>query len=162
MNSLNLTMIGEINTPWTTIENMPIQPHGAEGVAGTIKIYDEFVEGLTDIEGFSHLILLYKLHKVTDYELSVIPFMDKQHRGIFATRSPKRPNAIGISTVELIRREGNLLYISGVDMLNGTPLFDIKPFYEKFDNRFNTRQGWLENKDEEQIMTTRSDKRFKH
>lgn len=153
--------IGIIKTPWQTIENMPIQPHGAEEVNGKIELFDAYKEGLKEIEGFSHITLLYKLHKITHYELTVTPFMDKGSKGIFATRSPKRPNAIGISTVRLLRVEGNILHISNVDMLNESPLIDIKPFYEKFDNRFNTKQGWLEDKSIEKIRETRSDKRFK-
>ncbi len=152
--------IGIIKTPWKTIENMPIQPLGANGISGQIELFNEYSEGLNEIEGFSHLILLYRLHKVTDYELSVIPFMDNTPKGIFATRSPKRPNAIGISTVELVKVTDNILHISGVDMLNGSPLLDIKPFFEKFDNRFNTQQGWLDDKNIETISQTRSDKRF--
>jgi len=153
--------LGIIKTPWSTIENMPIQPLGASGVNGTIELFEEYIDGLKEIEGFSHLILLYKLHKVSDYELNVVPFMDKGPKGIFATRSPKRPNAIGISTVELLKVEGHILHISGLDMLNESPLLDIKPFFEKFDNRFNTKQGWLNTKSMETINRTRSDRRFK-
>ena len=153
--------IGLIITPWETIENMPIQPLGAKGVTGKIELFPEYIKGLEEIDGFSHLILLYKFHQVTDYELSVIPFMDKAPKGVFATRSPKRPNAIGISTVELVKVEGNILHIMGVDMLNESPLLDIKPFFEKFDNQFNTRQGWLNNKNAEVISKTKSDSRFK-
>ncbi len=157
----NIQKIGIIKTPWKSIENMPIQPLGAEGITGHIELFDKYIEGLKGIEGFSHIILLYKLHKVTDYNLIVTPFMDKTSKGIFATRAPKRPNAIGISTVELLKVEGNILHISGVDMLNESPLLDIKPFYEKFDNRFNTRQGWLHEKELKSIKETKSDGRFK-
>lgn len=142
MHNWTIQSLGIINTPWDTIENMPIQPLGANGAIGTIEVFEEYAKGLKDIEGFSHLILLYKLHEFADYKLNVTPFMDKAERGIFATRSPKRPNAIGISTVELIKVENNILHIAGVDMLNGSPLLDIKPFFEKFDNRFDTKQGW--------------------
>ena len=101
MNEWKVKTIGVIKTPWNTVENMPIQPLGAKGVNGTIELFKEYVPGLKDIEGFSHLILIYQFHKVTDFKLHVIPFMDKEKRGMFATRAPKRPNAIGISTVEL-------------------------------------------------------------
>lgn len=162
MNEWIINSIGTISTPWKSIDNMPIQPLGAEAVKGTIKIFDGYLAGLAALEGFSHITLLYKLHKITDYELTVIPFMDKSPKGIFATRSPKRPNAIGISTVELLKIENNILHFSGADMLNGTPLLDIKPFFEKFDNRFNTREGWLAGRDKNEIRNTKSDNRFEH
>jgi tRNA-Thr(GGU) m(6)t(6)A37 methyltransferase TsaA len=139
----------------------PSSLFGADGITGHIELFDKYVEGLKEIEGFSHIILLYKLHKVADYELSVTPFMDKTSKGVFATRAPKRPNAIGISTVELLKVDRNILLISGVDMLNESPLLDIKPFYEKFDNRFNTRQGWLCEKEMKEIQEMKSDERFK-
>jgi tRNA (adenine37-N6)-methyltransferase len=152
--------IGIIHTPFYNISGMPIQPSGASEYSGTIELKPEYKDGLKDIEGFSHIILLYHLHKVTDFKLLVIPFMDKVEHGIFATRSPRRPNPIGISTVQLEKVEDCILFIKGVDMLNDTPLLDIKPFYQTFDNRENTRSGWLMEKTEIDIQKIKSDDRF--
>ncbi len=152
--------IGIIRTPFTEISNMPIQPTGAEKVKGIVELNSEFVLGLKDLEGFSHVILIYHLHLISGYKLSVVPFMDDKPHGIFATRSPARPNPIGISTVKLVKIEGNLIFIEGVDILNETPLLDIKPFFNKFDNRPEARSGWLEEKKLEDIITVKSDQRF--
>ncbi|MFA5327590.1 MAG: tRNA (N6-threonylcarbamoyladenosine(37)-N6)-methyltransferase TrmO [Prolixibacteraceae bacterium] len=152
--------IGIIKTPFSEISNMPIQPTGAAKISGIIELNPEFASGLKDLDGFSHIILLYHLHRITGYKLSVVPFMDDKSHGIFATRSPARPNPIGISIVELLKVEGNRLFIEGVDMLNETPLLDIKPFFSKFDNRAETRSGWLEEKKLVDIITVRSDQRF--
>jgi len=153
--------IGIIHTPFNTIESMPIQPLAAESVKGYIELSLEYVEGLKDLEAFSHVTLLYHLHKITDHSLTVKPFMDTKEHGIFATRSPKRPNAIGLSTVKLLGIENNIIHLEKVDMLNGTPLIDIKPFFEKFDNRTNTKAGWLEDQLELPVEELRSDERFK-
>lgn len=152
--------IGMIKTPFTDIAKMPIQPSGAEDTEGIIELNPELSPGLLDLEGFSHLILIYHLHLAPKYKLSVVPFMDDKPHGIFATRAPARPNPIGISTVRLKKIEGNKIYIEGVDILNGTPLLDIKPFFSKFDNRLEARSGWLDNKKKEDIITIRSDNRF--
>jgi tRNA-Thr(GGU) m(6)t(6)A37 methyltransferase TsaA len=152
--------IGIIKTPFTEIAQMPIQPSGAMNVLGTIELDPDFTEGLKDLEGFSHIILLYHFHKITTPKLSVVPFMDTVARGIFATRSPARPNAIGISTVKLLHIEGNVLFLEGVDMLNGSPLIDIKPFFARFDNRENAVSGWLDAQTNIDITTIRSDDRF--
>lgn len=157
---LPIQAIGTISTPWQKPENMPIQPTGAGPAEGCIELLPEYTDGLKDLDGFSHIILLYQLHKIEKYMLSVTPFMDTKARGVFSTRAPMRPNAIGLSTVELLRIDGNRIYIKGVDMLDGSPLLDIKPFFEHFDNRFDTRKGWLEGKDHAKIKETRSDKRF--
>ena len=107
---------------------MPIQPSGAKGVAGTIEISPDFIEGLKDLDGFSHIILIYHFHLSKEYTLSVKPFMDDKLRGVFATRAPRRPNPIGISVVKLIKVEPrNLLYTENLDIIDGTPLLDIKP-----------------------------------
>lgn len=154
--------IGTIKTPFTVVEKMPIQPSGAENVEGIIELNPEFIAGLQDLDGFSHLILIYHLHLVSGYKLSVVPFMDDKPHGIFATRSPARPNPIGISTVKLIKIEGNRLFVEGVDMLNETPLLDIKPFFSKFDNRPGARSGWLDEKSMDELATVRSDNRFNY
>jgi tRNA (adenine37-N6)-methyltransferase len=160
MEEIIINPIGNIITPFREIKNMPIQPIAAEGIKGYIEVYPEYLKGLKDIAGFSHLILLYHFHLVTEYQLSVVPFMDDIAHGIFATRAPTRPNRIGISIVKLIKIENNLLCIEGVDMLNGTPLIDIKPFYPKYDNRTNVKSGWLESKGDIPVTSMTSDERF--
>ncbi|MCU4154577.1 tRNA (N6-threonylcarbamoyladenosine(37)-N6)-methyltransferase TrmO [Carboxylicivirga sp. A043] len=160
MATLSFTPIGTIYTPHTTLQNMPIQPLGAKGIRGKIVLNKAFVEGLKDLEGFSHITILYHLHKAEDYSLLVTPFMDTEKRGLFATRAPKRPNPIGISTVQLIAVNNNELIIEDVDMLNETPLLDIKPFFSKFDNRDGSKSGWLDDLWNEQKKHTKSDGRF--
>ncbi|WP_430932553.1 tRNA (N6-threonylcarbamoyladenosine(37)-N6)-methyltransferase TrmO [Saccharicrinis sp. 156] len=152
--------IGTIYTPHSSLENMPIQPIGAEAAKGYILLKEEFVEGLKDLEGFTHLTLIYHLHKVTNYQMSVVPYMDDKAHGVFATRSPKRPNAIGLSTVKLVKVEDNKIFIEEVDMLDKTPLLDIKPFFRQFDNRMDARSGWLDEKDADLVLKTKSDNRF--
>ena len=143
---INFKPIGIIYTPFKKLEGMPIQPAGASGVKGKIKIFPEFKDGLQDLDGFSHIILLYYLHKVKESKLKVIPFLDKKERGVFATRAPKRPNSIGLSTVKLIQIEENIIRIENVDMLNNSPLLDIKPYIPNVDHQNVTKLGWLENK----------------
>ena len=141
---IELHPIGTIHSPHTELEGMPIQPSGAAGIPGTVEIYDEFVSGLKDLEGFSHIILLYHFHKSRDYKLEVTPFLDSIPRGLFATRAPRRPNPIGISVVQLDKIENNILHIRNVDILDGTPLIDIKPYVPEFDSAAQVRIGWLE------------------
>ena len=151
--------IGIIHSPFNEPENMPIQPAGAEGITGTIEIFKEYQDGLKDLEGFSHVILLYHLHRSTGFKLQVIPFMDTELRGVFATRAPRRPNPIGISVVELGRIENGLLHIRNVDILDGTPLLDIKPYVPEFDVQVKVRTGWLE-KVGRSVASRKSDNRF--
>lgn len=139
---------------------MPIQPVAAEGIRDTIELLEEYVPGLQDLDGFSHITLLYHFHRVDGYELTVVPFMDTQKRGVFSCKAPKRPNAIGLSTVQLLGIENNILHIDQVDMLDGTPLIDIKPFYPKYDNRRNVNVGWLEQNKDKPVKKLRSDDRF--
>ena len=152
--------IGFIHSPFTDLENMPIQPAGKASGPGTVDILPEFSEGLKDVDGFSHVILIYHLHKVRRYQLTVTPFLDQQPRGIFATRAPTRPNPVGISVVKLLKIEGNRLYVDEVDILDGTPLIDLKPYVPEFDVRSDARAGWLE-KARGNVRTTVSDDRFK-
>jgi tRNA-Thr(GGU) m(6)t(6)A37 methyltransferase TsaA len=159
LENINYKPIGIIHTPFETPENMPIQNAGANGIKGTIEIYPEYAEGLKDIEGFSHLILLYHLHQVNHYSLQVIPFLDTIEHGIFATRSPVRPNAIGLTIVKLIELKGSMLTIEGIDMLTQTPLLDIKPYLPQVDALHDVRIGWFEGKIEK-CESKRSDKRF--
>ena len=142
--SITYEPIGTIHSPFSRIEDMPIQPAGALGVRGTVQVRVEFAEGLKDLDGFSHLILLYHFHQVRQVRLVVVPFLDRKERGVFATRAPTRPNPIGISVVELLRVEGGVLHIQNVDVLDGTPLLDIKPYVPQFDHFEVERTGWLE------------------
>jgi tRNA (adenine37-N6)-methyltransferase len=161
MKPIILNAIGVIRTPHKDIKNMPIQPIAADGIQGQIELLPEYVAGLKDLEGFSHITLVYHFHKIEGFELEVIPFMDTEKRGIFSCKAPKRPNAIGISTVKLLRIEGNILHIEQVDMLDGTPLIDIKPFFPKYDNRNHVLIGWLEKNKNISVERMRADERFK-
>jgi tRNA-Thr(GGU) m(6)t(6)A37 methyltransferase TsaA len=139
---------------------MPIQPTGGEGVAGTIEVFPQYVEGLKDLDGFSHIILIYHLHEVNEAELTVVPFMDDSPRGVFSTRAPRRPNPIGFSVVRLSRVEGGKLEIENVDILDGTPLLDIKPYIPEVDHQPADRIGWLTGK-KRRFAGRKSDDRFK-
>ena len=152
--------IGLIQTPFNDIEGMPIQPTGALGIQGTIEIFEAFVPGLQDLDGFSHIILLYHLHKVQSSALVVKPFLDTKERGIFATRAPTRPNPLGFSIVKLNEIQGNTLHIENVDILNHTPLIDIKPYLPEFDQHPADRLGWYETV-QGKVKTHRSDSRFR-
>ncbi|HKJ82159.1 MAG TPA: tRNA (N6-threonylcarbamoyladenosine(37)-N6)-methyltransferase TrmO [Ignavibacteriaceae bacterium] len=135
--------IGIIRTPFKKIEGMPIQPGGSEGNRGTIELKEEYTGGLSDLDKFSHIFLIYHFHKSSGFKLSVIPFLDNKPHGLFATRAPKRPNPIGISVVRLLNIKGNILTVENVDMLDGTPLLDIKPFVSQFDIHEIDSNGWL-------------------
>ena len=120
--------IGIIHTPFSRPEGMPIQPAGAVGITGSVEVLEQFRPGLKDLDGFSHIILLYQFHRSQGFSLEIVPFLDSKPRGVFATRAPKRPNPIGLSVVHLLRIEHNILYIENVDILDRTPLLDIKPY----------------------------------
>jgi tRNA-Thr(GGU) m(6)t(6)A37 methyltransferase TsaA len=144
MQSITYIPIGVIKSPFRDIQGTPIQPCGARGVQGEIEIKEEFLAGLRDLEGFSHIILIYHFHLSRGFSLEVKPFLDDRMHGVFATRAPKRPNPIGISVVQLVKIDGKKLHIKDVDILDGTPLLDIKPFVPEFDNRETARIGWLD------------------
>jgi tRNA (adenine37-N6)-methyltransferase len=152
--------IGLIRTPFADPVGMPIQPSDSDSTRGVVELKPEYVEGLKDLEGFSHVILLYHFHRAGRSLLSVIPFMDEVPHGIFATRSPLRPNPIGISIVRLESVTEAGITVLGIDVLDGTPLLDIKPFYPMIDNHTGARAGWLEGKPPEQILGRRSDSRY--
>ncbi len=135
--------IGVIHSPFTEKEQTPIQASRSQAV-GRVDIHPEFAEGLKDIENLSHIHLLYVFHQSSGYALKVKPFLDDREHGIFTTRYPYRPNPIGISTVRLLSRQDNTLIIEGVDVLDGTPLLDIKPYVPDFDLRTEVRAGWYE------------------
>ncbi|MCP4076478.1 MAG: tRNA (N6-threonylcarbamoyladenosine(37)-N6)-methyltransferase TrmO [Gammaproteobacteria bacterium] len=151
--------IGTIHSPFDSIKGMPIQTTGAQGIRGRVEVNPEYAEGLTDLEGFSHIILLYHFHKVTGYKLLATPFLDNRPHGIFAIRAPKRPNAIGLSAVRLLSRDKNILHIENVDILNNTPLLDIKPYTPEFDHHPADRIGWLEQA-KGQSQQAQADNRF--
>ena len=157
---IELNPIGIIHTPFTKPEGMPIQPTGAAGIRGTIEVFEEFRPGLKDLDGFSHIILLYHFHRSHGFRLHVVPFMDSEPRGLFATRAPKRPNPIGLSVVRLDKIENGVPHIQNVDILDGTPLLDIKPYVPAFDSTGNIRTGWLEQSGKS-ASSHRSDDRFK-
>ena len=144
MENIQLKVIGTIHSPYQDIRGMPIQPVAAQGVKGHIEILPEYREGLKDLGGFSHIILLYYFHQADTPRLSVTPFLDSRSRGVFATRAPTRPNPIGLSVVRLLGVNGERLEIENVDVLNGTPLLDIKPFVPEFDYNDDVKIGWLE------------------
>ena len=152
--------IGTIHTPFTKREGMPIQPAGAAGVKGTIEVYEPYQAGLKDLDGFSHIILLYHFHRSEGYRLEVVPFMDTVPRGLFSTRAPKRPNPIGLSVVQLDAVDGGTLHVQNVDMMDGTPLLDIKPYVPEFDPREGIRAGWLEEA-RKTVEQRQSDERFR-
>lgn len=159
MEPLTFTPIGVIHTPFKTPKGTPIQPKGGQGVQGQIELDPAYAEGLDGLDGFSHIILLFYCHQAQPFSLRVKPFLDDEKHGLFATRAPSRPNAIGLSIVELVEIQGTTLMIQNVDMLDGTPLLDIKPYVPAFDERPNARFGWLE-KHVHRLDETRDDGRF--
>lgn len=167
--------IGKINSPFKEPSGMPVQPKAGRGIKGIIELHPEFVEGLADLDGFSHIVIVFHLHSPKKlnvsrlrsflgldrpYKLKVIPFMDTVERGVFATRAPIRPNQIGISTVRLERVEGNKVYFQDCDMIDGTPVLDIKPYFPEIVDGDPLRFGWTE-KTIGNIDKIRSDERFK-
>jgi tRNA-Thr(GGU) m(6)t(6)A37 methyltransferase TsaA len=136
--------IGVVHSPFTEMKGMPIQPSRAKDVSGTVKVFPEYAEGLKDLDGFSHIILLYHFHMATGYRLQVVPFLDTEARGLFATRAPKRPNPIGVSVIRLESIYEGVLSVLDLDILDGTPVLDIKPYVTEFDGRKDVRIGWLE------------------
>jgi len=159
MNEIRYKPIGIIHSPFKEPRGTPIQPAGARDIESTVEIASEYVEGLKDIEGFSHIILIYHFHLSRGYLLKVKPYMDEKSRGVFATRAPSRPNPIGISIVRLVKVDGKVLYIKDVDIVDGTPLLDIKPYVPEFDTRKVEKIGWLK-KNVNKLSMARDDGRF--
>lgn len=157
---IEFTPIGIVHSPFTELKGMPIQPPGAAGANGTVEVFEDFHPGLKDLDGFSHIILLYHFHRSHGFNLHLIPFMDTAPRGLFATRAPKRPNPIGLSVVQLNKIEDGVLHIQGVDILDGTPLLDIKPYVPEFDAQLDVRTGWLETA-AKTVSGRKSDDRFR-
>jgi len=151
--------IGLIHTAYENPEGTPIQPNAAADSQGTIVLHPVLVEGLRDLDGFSHIILIYVFDQISQPMLLVKPFMDDQEHGVFATRAPARPNPIGMSVVRLLKIEGNRLTFSGADMLNNTPLLDIKPYAPPFEPQTVERIGWL-TKRADRLPESKDDGRF--
>ncbi len=161
METIAFKIIGTIHSPFKDLKGMPIQPIGAKGIQGDIQLKEEYKKGLKDLEGFSHIILIYHLHLCKGHSLEVKPFLDTKKHGIFATRAPKRPNPIGMSVVALDKIEDANLFISNVDIVDGTPLLDIKPYIPHFDKDEDDEIsiGWFEDKHQDAVHK-KSDARF--
>ena len=159
MSLISFTPIGIVHSPFKEPKGTPIQPVAAKGIEGSVEVFNEYLEGLADLEGFSHVILLYHFHLSKGSPLKVTPFLDIHARGVFSTRSPNRPNPIGISVVQLVRIEGNILHIKDLDIVDGSPLLDIKPYIPELDARETVKIGWLE-KRVHRFPYSRDDGRF--
>jgi tRNA (adenine37-N6)-methyltransferase len=159
MNTITFNPIGVIHSIFKQPEGTPIQPGAGQGVEGQVEVWPEYADGLQGLAGFSHIILLYHCHMAKPFTLKVTPFMDDQEHGLFATRAPSRPNSIGLSIVHLVAIDGVMLHIQDMDILDGTPLLDIKPYVPAFDQHQQVRIGWLE-KRVGQLSKTKDDGRF--
>lgn len=160
-NQICFNPIGIVHSTFNSPVGTPIQPAASNGDEAIIEIFPEYTEGLNDLDGFSHIYILFHLHQITKYPLTVVPFLDTVPRGVFATRSPGRPNPIGISVVKLLKIEGSKLYIQNHDILDGSPVIDIKPYITPFDTHQPTRMGWYENR-VHQMDSQKDDGRFKN
>ena len=159
MDAVELKPIGTIHSPFKDTKGTPIQSSAAGDVEGSIDILQEYVDGLKDLDGFSHIILIYYFHASRESGLHQKPFMNGKNHGVFSIRSPSRPNAIGLSVVRLKEIKGNILYVSGLDILDGTPLLDIKPYVPEFDSYKVERIGWLQD-NVHKLKESRDDGRF--
>ncbi len=159
MQNITFNPIGTIKSPFKKPAGTPIQPTAEGAGRAQIELLPEYVEGLKNLDGFSHLILLYHCHLAKEPSLTVKPFMEDREHGIFAIRAPSRPNSIGLSIVRLKKIEKNILYIEDVDILDGTPLLDIKPYVPEFDVREGVKIGWLE-KNVRKLSAIEDDGRF--
>ena len=159
MDEIKYKPIGVIHSSFKEAEGVPIQSTAAKGISGTVEVFPEYAKGLKDVDGFSHLILIYHFHLSRKAPLEAKPYMDNKTHGVFAIRSPSRPNPIGISVVHLVRIEGRTLHIQDIDIVDGTPLLDIKPYVPEFDIREVDKIGWLE-KQVHKLGTSKDDGRF--
>jgi tRNA-Thr(GGU) m(6)t(6)A37 methyltransferase TsaA len=158
--AITFTPIGILHTPFMSLEQMPIQPASKSSAPGTAEIFPEYQAALDDLSSFSHVILIYHLHRVEGWKPKVTPFLDNVERGLFATRAPWRPNPIGLSIVGLERIQSSVVYLAKVDILDGTPLLDIKPYVPSFDQPQDpVKIGWLTDTVEE-VQDRQSDDRF--
>jgi len=160
MTDIKYSPIGVIHSPFEGLEGTPIQPAGARGINGSVEVFPQYAEGLKDVEGFSHIILIYHFHLSGESSLTAKPYMDTESHGVFAMRGPSRPNSIGISVVRLVKVEENILRIQDVDIVDGTPLLDIKPYVPEFDIRDVESIGWLE-KNVHKLSESKDDGRFR-
>lgn len=142
---MKIEPIGIIRTPFKSKEEAPTQNYKSRAT-GRVEVYKKYEKGLKDIEGFSHLILIYRFHKSRGFKLLVKPFLDTKLRGLFATRYPRRPNQLGITVVRLLRRQKNILVVKGIEVLDKTPLLDIKPYVPEFAAKTRVKVGWLKGK----------------
>lgn len=154
---MEVRAIGTIHSPFQNASGVPIQPAFAGEAEGTVEVFPEYEEALADLAGFERIWLLYWFDRAAPFKARVKPYLDDQSHGLFATRAPARPNPIGLSCVKLLSVEGTTLRVGGIDILDATPLLDIKPFANRFDHFEVTRNGWL---DTAKRGTTKSDNRF--
>jgi len=154
---MHLKPIGVIHTPFRQAAGTPLQPSMAQGAEGTVEVFAEYSAGLKDLEGFERIWLIYWFHRAAPAELVVQPYMDSDLHGVFATRAPSRPNPIGMSAVKLLSVEGILLRVAEIDILDGTPLLDIKPYAPLFDHYPVRRSGWLDRRSRQEAL---ADSRF--
>lgn len=159
MEEIVLRPVGVIRSSFTDPEGTPIQTSGGRGITGTVEIFSEFVGGLKDLKEFSHIVLIYYFHRSEGYSLELTPFLDDTPRGVFSTRAPRRPNPIGLSIVRLVGVEGSILRIEDLDVLDGTPVLDIKPYVPDLNPEGEIRIGWLQGKID-RARTVRADQRF--
>ncbi len=159
MNEILYRPIGIIHSPFKEPRGTPVQPAGTAGAQGVVEVFPEYTQGLKDLDGFSHVILLYHFHLAKPSSLMAKPYMDDEAHGIFAVRAPARPNPIGVSVVRLLRLEENVLHVQDVDIIEGTPLLDIKPYVPEFDVRDVEKIGWLE-KNVQKVVSVKDDGRF--
>ena len=159
MNEIRYKPIGILHSPFKEAKGTPIQASAAEDISGTVEVFPEYVDGLKDIEGFSHIILIYHFHLSRQSPLIIKPYLEDKEHGIFATRGPSRPNSIGISVVRLIKVKENILHVKDIDVVDRTPLLDIKPYVPEFDIREVTRKGWLTER-VHGVSTVKDDGRF--
>ncbi|MGB9441976.1 MAG: tRNA (N6-threonylcarbamoyladenosine(37)-N6)-methyltransferase TrmO [Desulfobacterales bacterium] len=146
MKKIEYRPIGIIHSPYKTPEGTPIQPTHAQGPEAKVEVLPEYAEGLTDLAGFSHIYLIYHFHLSKKFSLMVKPFLDTEFHGLFSTRAPSRPNSIGLSIVRLTGIKENILRVKNIDVLDGTPLLDIKPYVPGFDICKVNKIGWMEKK----------------
>ena len=158
MNKITYNPIGIIHSPFKKAEGTPIQPTASKA-EGTVEVFREFVQGLEDLDNFSHVFLIYHFHLIKNFKLKAKPFMDQNSHGIFSIRAPARPNSIGFSVVRLEKIEDNILYVKNIDIIDGTPLLDIKPYVPEFDVRQDAVKGWLKN-NVHKLPNTKDDARF--
>jgi tRNA (adenine37-N6)-methyltransferase len=154
---LRFCAIGIVRSPFVEASGAPIQSSLAAEAAGTVHVLPEYAAGLADLAGFDRIWLIYSFHRAGAAQLKVRPYLDDKEHGIFATRAPSRPNPIGISCVRLERIEGHVLHVTGIDVLDGTPLLDIKPYVAAFDAFAVERSGWYDTRAHE---TAVADDRF--